>query len=312
MKCWLSPSSNLLLLVWLLQAVAESDALAFASAAIAKLPAHLVDLADVDRLRSINQRGVRSVNWREPAAGPLLASLAKELGISERELGDLHFEDSIVSLHAVETEDWGDMAVLYFGAATVEVSASLPSSSSVEPGTSLHTSAESPTSARAGTLLLVQERAMLQNSAPCRLAWLRVRRPGVPRPFFDYYVASWIRENVISPHRNGGVQKFLSRHTQKPEYWNEFVWSFLGTFCSGLALMVPIIWQAIVFLRAMLDEQEADADSSPAKADQRYLLTSWPSGAKRDAPAPRAGQSAGALPTLLLSEGCGKGQRCDV
>merc|ERR1719215_1024507 len=129
-------------------------------------------------------------------------------------------------------------------------------------------------------LVVVPEGGQLVHSVPHQVAWVHIRRQGVPhRSVFDYYFVAWVRANFVAPYDTDRQRKLFSAFTKYPRYWHGFLWSFIGMFFTVFACL-PLAWRAIQIV------------------DRIYLSEPLPSEEPAAPPVPE-----GKLPTLLSHGG---------
>lgn len=103
----------------------------------------------------------------------------------------------------------------------------------------------------AGSLIQVPEGAVLLHTKPLQVAWTRIRAVDSPvRGFFEFYLASWVQRNFVTPYDTASQRKFFRTHTRHPRYWHGFIWSFVGTFCTVFACL-PLAWFGVQVLANM-------------------------------------------------------------
>lgn len=188
--------------------------------------------------------------WAERGAAKMQQLVARQLQISRRHLGDVHF-DNITAVRAVRDEHslWSGIAVLYLE--DLE-------SSQVQLQSDRH-EVEILDVTR-GSLVQVPEGAVLVHTKPLRVAWTRVRAPDAPmRGFFEFYLASWVQRHFVMPYDTTQQRKFFRKHTRHPRYWHGFLWSFVGTFCSVFACL-PLAWFGVQALARASSGREDSSD----------------------------------------------------
>jgi len=162
--------------------------------------------------------------------------VAGQLEVSRRHLGDVHF-DNITAVRALHDESsWSGVAVLY-----------LDGDAQVQLQHHDHQLLETM-DVTAGSLIQVPEGAVLLHTKPLQVAWTRIRAVDSPvRGFFEFYLASWVQRNFVTPYDTASQRKFFRTHTRHPRYWHGFIWSFVGTFCTVFACL-PLAWFGVQML----------------------------------------------------------------
>uniref|UniRef100_A0A7S4S0X0 Uncharacterized protein n=1 Tax=Alexandrium monilatum TaxID=311494 RepID=A0A7S4S0X0_9DINO len=228
---------------------------------------------DVKGLQVLLDRGVATSccgRWRDPAAAQLQRRIAAVLGVSERRLSDVHLANSTMWVRAgAESSLWGAVAVLY-----LDSPSDLGVSFEQEDGKHVSVVASE------GTALVAPDMEQLLHEAPRRVAWLRVRREGVPdRSFFEFYFASSIRRSFVAPHDTAPQRKFFRAHTRDAAYWHGFFWSFVGMFCTVFACL-PLAWWGVQFAEQWLASRTDEERPGGVPLQQ--------AGGKAGRPTPRA------------------------
>lgn len=214
---------------------------------------HAVTDSEAAELEHLIQRGQKTSccgYWAERGAAKMQQLVARQLQISRRHLGDVHF-DNITAVRAVRDEHslWSGIAVLYLE--DLE-------SSQVQLQSDRH-EVEILDVTR-GSLVQVPEGAVLVHTKPLRVAWTRVRAPDAPmRGFFEFYLASWVQRHFVMPYDTTQQRKFFRKHTRHPRYWHGFLWSFVGTFCSVFACL-PLAWFGVQALARASSGREDSSD----------------------------------------------------
>ncbi|CAE7470391.1 MSH5 [Symbiodinium natans] len=212
--------------------------------------------ADTAHFQDLLKKGQKSSccgYWADRAAVRLQQFVAGQLEVSRRHLGDVHF-DNITAVRAIPDEpSWSGVAVLY-----------LDGSAQVQLQHHDHHVVETM-DVTSGSLIQVPEGAVLLHNKPLQVAWTRIRAVDSPvRGFFEFYFASWVQRNFVTPYDTASQRKFFRSHTRHPRYWHGFIWSFLGTFCTVFACL-PLAWFGVQMLASLhgRDDPLADECLSP-------------------------------------------------
>ncbi|CAE7218911.1 MSH5 [Symbiodinium sp. CCMP2592] len=194
------------------------------------------DTAHFQRLLQKGQKSSCCGYWADRAAVRLQQFVAGQLEVSRRHLGDVHF-DNITAVRALHDESsWSGVAVLY-----------LDGDAQVQLQHHDHQLLETM-DVTAGSLIQVPEGAVLLHTKPLQVAWTRIRAVDSPvRGFFEFYLASWVQRNFVTPYDTASQRKFFRTHTRHPRYWHGFIWSFVGTFCTVFACL-PLAWFGVQML----------------------------------------------------------------
>eukprot|EP00928_Gymnodinium_smaydae_P010784 TRINITY_DN14064_c0_g3_i1.p1 TRINITY_DN14064_c0_g3~~TRINITY_DN14064_c0_g3_i1.p1 ORF type:complete len:313 (+),score=49.85 TRINITY_DN14064_c0_g3_i1:152-1090(+) len=217
----------------------DKPAMKFAQMSAVLVLNDVVDTDDLNSLRSLARHGTSFATWWEPAAGRLLNRVADRFDIGERYLEDIAFSSALREVVSNgNSQDWDAVVVMYLGEERINVS--------LIPRDAAGSWASPPSSVLPGVALLAFDGEGFKTDSAEMMLWVRVRRRDVaPRSLFNFYVATWVRHHFVAPRRNGMEQKFLSSHTRHPVFWHNFIWSFIGVFCSVLSIL-PVAWQAVV------------------------------------------------------------------
>lgn len=198
---------------------------------------HAVTDSEAAELEHLIQRGQKTSccgYWAERGAAKMQQLVARQLQISRRHLGDVHF-DNITAVRAVRDEHslWSGIAVLYLE--DLE-------SSQVQLQSDRH-EVEILDVTR-GSLVQVPEGAVLVHTKPLRVAWTRVRAPDAPmRGFFEFYLASWVQRHFVMPYDTTQQRKFFRKHTRHPRYRN-----FCGVLLARSVRSSPVCpWPGSAF-----------------------------------------------------------------
>eukprot|EP00928_Gymnodinium_smaydae_P010786 TRINITY_DN14064_c0_g3_i3.p1 TRINITY_DN14064_c0_g3~~TRINITY_DN14064_c0_g3_i3.p1 ORF type:complete len:252 (+),score=45.37 TRINITY_DN14064_c0_g3_i3:152-907(+) len=221
----------------------DKPAMKFAQMSAVLVLNDVVDTDDLNSLRSLARHGTSFATWWEPAAGRLLNRVADRFDIGERYLEDIAFSSALREVVSNgNSQDWDAVVVMYLGEERINVS--------LIPRDAAGSWASPPSSVLPGVALLAFDGEGFKTDSAEMMLWVRVRRRDVaPRSLFNFYVATWVRHHFVAPRRNGMEQKFLSSHTRHPVFWHNFIWSFIGVFCSVLSIL-PVAWQAVVLYEA--------------------------------------------------------------
>mmetsp|Transcript_30520 Transcript_30520/g.57137 ORF Transcript_30520/g.57137 Transcript_30520/m.57137 type:complete len:290 (-) Transcript_30520:122-991(-) len=209
--------------------------------------------ADTAHFQQLLSTGLKSAccgYWADRAALRLQHFVAKQLDVGQRRLGDVHF-GNITAVRALRDESsWSGVAVLYLDAEpyTTQVQLQYHNTHDVEL-----------VDVAPGSLIQVPEGAALMHTKPMQVAWTRIKADGSPaRGFFEFYMASWVQRNFVTPYDTASQRKFFRSHTKHPKYWHGFIWSFLGTFCTVFACL-PLAWFGVQML-ASLHGRDSEPD----------------------------------------------------
>jgi len=233
---------------------------------------------DIRRLQAMLDKGVSVAccgYWREPAAAHLQQLIAAELGISERSISDVHLANTTSRVRSnMDTVKWGGVAVLY-----------LDEPSRAKVRFQDQKGRLKSTLASRGAVLVVQDGDELVHDEPRRVAWVQLRKAGVPnRDVFDFYIAASIRHNFVAPYDTPTQRRFFRAHTQHPIYWHGFFWSFVGMFCTIFACL-PLGWWGLLMLERHWEDVVPKNIVSASRSNNASAQQS--------------------LPTLLPVVGCG-------
>mmetsp|Transcript_70235 Transcript_70235/g.228359 ORF Transcript_70235/g.228359 Transcript_70235/m.228359 type:complete len:295 (+) Transcript_70235:26-910(+) len=173
--------------------------------------------------------------WQDTASGRLRGRVADTLGVSVRDLGDVHLSRS--SMKVVSSTDalnaWGPVAVLYLDGNS-STDASLRAFNGSSSGLALQV--------RTRSLVVVPDGFQLDHAKPEQVAWLRVRRPGRPsRGLLEYYVLAVMKASFVSSHATSTELRWFGAFFSNPQYWHCFVWVFAGLVFTALTSL-PLVW----------------------------------------------------------------------
>lgn len=88
------------------------------------------------------------------------------------------------------------------------------------------------------------------------------------RPFYEYYISSWLWQNMVPMHCAGSFLglDFFKAHTEDPLFWHATVWVALGSAALAF-LAMPLVWRYMLNLvdtiEARMDSQETDSATLP-------------------------------------------------
>lgn len=171
-----------------------------------------------------------------PSTVRAINSIASALDLTQRHMGDAHFENASTGVYLPDggEDNWSGVAVIF-----------LDDMEGVEvKGFSKWAPVPKLLSVRRGDVIQVPVGGQTLHSKVVRIAWVPFKAKSEPRSYADFYLASTLRKHFVNPHETAAERRFFREHTSSARssiLWHNFVWSFIGTFCT-CAGIIPLAW----------------------------------------------------------------------